>query len=434
MIRHRSLLLLLPVLFICGQAFSQKPNIIYIMTDDMGYGDLSSYGCKDYQTPNLDKLAAQGIRFLNAYSGAPVCTPTRTAFMTGRYPARTPVGLIEPLTGQNVDSTYGLTPKYPSVATLMKAAGYQTALIGKWHLGFQPEYSPNRNGFDYFFGIRSGAADYISHMGTGDTHDLYENEMQIYPEGYLTDLLSQKVVQYLKQKKDKPFFLSIMFTAPHWPWQGPHDVAYPDSVDFRTGGSRAIYAEMMIQLDEGVGSIMKTLDDEQLTNETIIIFTNDNGGERYSDNAGLSNSKMSLWEGGIRVPAFVRWPNRIKAGRTTEQVAVTMDWTATILKAGGAKVNNNFPLDGIDLMPVLTGNRKIVERTLYWRTFQRDQQKAIRMGDWKYLKDANGEYLFNLNSDQLEKTNLKASKPEIFNKLKSQYAHWEKEVLRPVPL
>ncbi|HEY9535439.1 MAG TPA: sulfatase-like hydrolase/transferase, partial [Mucilaginibacter sp.] len=179
---------------------------------------------------------------------------------------------------------------------------------------------------------------------------------------------------------------------------------------------------------------MKTLDDEQLTNETIIIFTNDNGGERYSDNAGLSNSKMSLWEGGIRVPAFVRWPNRIKAGRTTEQVAVTMDWTATILKAGGAKVNNNFPLDGIDLMPVLTGNRKIVERTLYWRTFQRDQQKAIRMGDWKYLKDANGEYLFNLNSDQLEKTNLKASKPEIFNKLKSQYAHWEKEVLRPVPL
>jgi len=434
MIRHRSLLLLLPVLFICGQAFSQKPNIIYIMTDDMGYGDLSSYGCKDYQTPNLDKLAAQGIRFLNAYSGAPVCTPTRTAFMTGRYPARTPVGLIEPLTGQNVDSTYGLTPKYPSVATLMNAAGYQTALIGKWHLGFQPEYSPNRNGFDYFFGIRSGAADYISHMGTGDTHDLYENEMQIYPEGYLTDLLSQKVVQYLKQKKDKPFFLSIMFTAPHWPWQGPHDVAYPDSVDFRTGGSRAIYAEMMIQLDEGVGSIMKTLDDEQLTNETIIIFTNDNGGERYSDNAGLSNSKMSLWEGGIRVPAFVRWPNRIKAGRTTEQVAVTMDWTATILKAGGAKVNNNFPLDGIDLMPVLTGNRKIVERTLYWRTFQRDQQKAIRMGDWKYLKDANGEYLFNLNSDQLEKTNLKASKPEIFNKLKSQYAHWEKEVLRPVPL
>jgi arylsulfatase A-like enzyme len=258
--------------------------------------------------------------------------------------------------------------------------------------------------------------------------------MPVHPQGYLTDLFSQKVVQYLKQEKDKPFFLSIMFTAPHWPWQGPDDVAYPDSLDFRTGGSKAIYAEMMKQLDEGVGRIMKTLDDEQLANETIVIFTNDNGGERYSDNAGLSKSKMSLWEGGIRVPAFVRWPSRIKAGRTTEQVAVTMDWTATILKAGGAKANKNFPMDGIDLMPVLAGDKKMVERTLYWRTFQRDQQKAIRIGDWKYLQDTKGEYLFNITSDPTEKTDLRTSKPEIFNKLKSQYTHWEKQVLPPVPL
>jgi arylsulfatase A-like enzyme len=434
MIRIKRLYLTLLVLVISHQSFAQKPNIIYIMTDDMGYGDLSSYGCKDYQTPNLDKLASQGIRFLNAYSGAPVCTPTRVAFMTGRYPARTPLGLIEPLTGFTADSTYGLTPDYPSVGSLMKRAGYQTALIGKWHLGFKPEYSPNKNGFDYFYGIHSGAADYISHVGTGYKHDFYENETAVSPKGYLTHLISQKAVQYLKQKKDKPFFLSVMFTAPHWPWQRPDDEPYPDSLDFRVGGSRAIYAEMMKQLDQSVGAIMKTLDDEQLANETIVIFTNDNGGERYSDNGGLSKSKMSLWEGGIRVPAFVRWPNRIKAGRTTEQVAVTMDWTATILKAGGAKASKDFPLDGIDLMPVLTSDRKPIERTLYWRTFQRDQQKAMRMGDWKYLKDTKGEYLFNVATDSGEKTDLKTTEPATFDKLKKMYALWEKGVLAPVSL
>jgi arylsulfatase A-like enzyme len=316
----------------------------------------------------------------------------------------------------------------------MRTAGYQTALIGKWHLGFKPEYSPNKNGFDYFFGIHSGAADYISHVGTGATHDLYENEMPVHLNGYLTDLFSEKAVQYLKQKKDKPFFLSIMFTAPHWPWQGPNDAAYPDSLDFRTGGSKAIYAQMMTTLDDAIGNIMKTLDEEQLANETIVIFTNDNGGERYSDNGGLSKSKMSLWEGGIRVPAFVRWPNRIQAGRTTEQVAVTMDWTATILKAGGGKVNKDFPLDGIDLMPVLTTDKKIIERTLYWRTFQRDQQKAMRMGDWKYLKDTKDEYLFNVANDAGEKTDLKTTEPATFDKLRKMYALWEKGVLAPVPL
>jgi len=402
------------------------------MTDDMGYGDLSCYGRKDYLTPNLDKLASQGIKFMNAYSAGPLCTPTRAAFMTGRYPARTPVGLIEPLTKE--DSSFGLTTEYPSVAVLMNAAGYQTALIGKWHLGSSPHHSPVKNGFNYFFGFYSGAADYISHKGDGGKHDLYENDAPVHPEGYLTDLFSQKAIAFIKRKHNKPFFLTITYNAPHWPWQGPSDKPYEDSVNFRKGGSPAIYAAMMKSLDDGVGNIMKTLDDEQLSNQTIVIFTNDNGGERFSSNGGLNNSKGSLWEGGIRVPAFVRWPGKINAGNITQQVAVTMDWTVTILSAAGAKAHKKFPLDGIDLMPILTAEKKITDRTIYWRTFQRNNQKAIRVGSWKYLHDEKGEYLFNLVADQAEKYDLKEKEDVIFKRLKKMYANWEQTVLKPIPL
>lgn len=430
----RSVLFLSFTLLVYSNAQSQRPNIIYIMTDDMGYSDLSGYGRKDYTTPNLDKLASQGIKFVNAYSAGPLCTPTRTAFMTGRYPAKTPVGLIEPLTGTKRDSAFGLTTDFPSVATLMKAGGYETALIGKWHLGRLAQHSPVKNGFDYFYGFHSGAADYISHKDEGRTHDFYENDSLIYPEGYLTDLFSQKAIAFVKQKHNKPFFLTLTYNAPHWPWQGPTDRPYMDSVDFRKGGSPTIYAAMMKSLDDGVGEIMKTLDDNGLANQTIVIFTNDNGGERYSDNGGLAKAKSTLWEGGIRVPAFVRWPNKINAGIITQQVSITMDWTTTILSVGKAKANNNFPLDGIDLMPIMTKKKKTVERTIYWRTFQRAKQKAIRDGKWKYLQDEKGEYLFDLLADRGEKNDLKEKQGIIFNRLKKRYAKWEKTVLQPIPL
>jgi arylsulfatase A-like enzyme len=414
--------------------YAQKPNIIYIMTDDMGYADLSSYGRKDYSTPNLDRLASQGMKFINAYSAAPVCTPTRVALMTGRYPARTQVGLMEPLVTSNRDSAIGLTPEIPSLASLIRNAGYETALIGKWHLGFRPVNSPNNNGFDYFFGIHSGAADYISHQGDGRKHDLYENGKQAPTGGYLTDLIADKAIRFLQQPHRKPFFLSIQFTAPHWPWQGPTDKAYPDSVRFTTGGSPAIFSAMMKSLDEAVGNIMKALDDAQLSKNTIVIFTNDNGGEKFSDMGGLANSKMSVWEGGIRVPAFVRWPGKIQPGSSTKQVAVTMDWTATMLVIAGAKPHNNFPLDGIDLLPVLTSKKQPVERELYWRITQRKNEKAVRYGDWKFIVDARGEYLFNMATDQGEKYDLKNTHKDIADKLKKLLTDWEKAVLQPIPL
>ena len=359
------------------------------MSDDMGYGDLSCYGRKDYMTPNLDKLASEGMKFTNAYSAAPLCTPTRTALLTGRYPAKTPVGLIEPLTNTKQDSMMGLTVDYPSIARLMKERGYETALIGKWHLGTLPEHSPITNGFQYFFGIRAGAADYISHKAPRGIPGLYENDNLVNREGYMTDLLSQRAADYIKQKHNSPFFLAVTYTAPHWPWQGPNDKAYPDSLPFTSGGSPTIYAAMMKSLDDGVGQILRALDEAKLSDQTVIIFTNDNGGERFSDNGGLSKSKATLWEGGIRVPAFVKWTGKISPG-VTDQVAITMDWTATILSLANAKPHPDFPLDGINLLPVLTGVNKEIPRTVYWRTFQRSKSKAIRDGNWKYLQDEHG--------------------------------------------
>lgn len=415
---------------------ANPPNILLILSDDMGYGDLGCYGQTAFQTPNLDKLASEGIKLVNAYSAGAVCTPTRAALMTGRYPARTPVGLFEPL--KPVDSAFGLTARYRPFALLLQKKGYETALIGKWHLGYLAQHSPTQNGFDFFFGLRGAAADYHSHRGVrafrAGPPDLYENEQPVRSEAYLTDLFTQKAVDFLKQKHRKPFFLALTYNAPHWPWQGPTDGPYPDSVRFVDGGSPAVYAAMMKSLDDGIGRVMKTLDEQGLAQNTLVIFTNDNGGERYSRNGGLSKSKSWLWEGGIRVPAFVRWPGRIAPGGVTRQVAITMDWTATILAAAGAKPDPDFPPDGINLLPVLTGSKPEVGRTLCWRTFQHRKQKAIRDGNWKYLQDEEGEHLFDLSVDEAEQNDLKDRHPAVVARLKEKYARWEKPLLAPIPL
>ncbi|MEP7376151.1 MAG: sulfatase-like hydrolase/transferase [Chitinophagaceae bacterium] len=429
--------ILLPVFILVSNliAAQTRPNIIYIMADDMGYADLSSYGRKDYKTPNLDKLASQGLKFINAYAGAPLCTPTRASFMTGRYPARTPVGLIEPLTGSTQDSAIGLTPDQTSLPALLKKSGYETFLVGKWHLGFLPAFSPQKNGFDEFFGFHGGGLDYISHTDPNGYNDLYENEEPVSKDGYMTDLIEERAVDILKRKHDKPFFLNLMFNAPHWPWQKPGDKVYPTgNRSWVDGGSPETYAAMMKSLDDAVGTILETLDEMKLSSNTIVIFTSDNGGERFSDMGEYSGRKPILKEGGIKVPAFIRWPGKILPNSVTNQVAITMDWTATILALAKTNADPNFPLDGIDLMPVCTGQKKLIDRTFYWRVFQRNQQNAIREGNWKYLKDEKGEYLFDLSTDAAEKIDLKEMQKDIFERLKQKYGEWEKSVLQPVPL
>jgi arylsulfatase A-like enzyme len=417
----------------------QKPNIIYIMTDDLGYADLSCYGRKDYQTPNLDKLAAEGMKFTHAYAAAPVCTPTRTAFMTGRYPARASIGLLEPWVPEKRDSSIGLNAADYSVAALVKKAGYETALIGKWHLGIGPSFHPLDNGFDYFFGIFTGAADYISHIGDGGGHDLYENRKPFYTKGYTTDLLGTKTISFLKQKHSNPFFLSLQFTAPHWPWQGPTDPALPDSIPMsgklmQSLGKPNAYKEMMKSLDDQVGLILKTLDETGLAANTIVIFTSDNGGEKFSDMGPFAKMKMNLWEGGVRVPAFVRWPGKIKANTVSEQQVITMDWTATILAAAAAKANEKYLPDGINLLPILTGKQQVIPRTFYWRITQRRNQQAILDHHWKYIVDEKGEYLYNLSVDEGEHINLVTANAAKAQELKKKYKSWEEMVLKPIGL
>jgi arylsulfatase A-like enzyme len=416
---------------------SKRPNVLYIMADDLGWGDLSCYGRPDYRTPNLDRLASEGMRFTHAYSAAPVCTPTRCAFVTGRYPARTPVGLEEPLAwrkqlverGQDV----GLAPEHPTVASLLKAAGYNTALVGKWHLGYLPKYSPVKSGFEEFFGIMSGGADYFTHKDANGEGDLFEMEVPVERVGYITDLITERAVDFLRRRRAAPFFLSLNYTAPHWPWEGPNDEAVSRALarglgGFLSGGSLKVYAEMMKSMDEGVGRVLRALEESGHARTTLVVFTSDNGGERFSYNWPFTGKKLDLFEGGIRVPAMLRWPGRIPPGRTTEQVAVTMDWTATILSAAGASAHPDYPLDGVDLLPVARGARAAFERTLFWRN---SAQGAARSGRWKYLKvDDKTERLFDLMTDEREQADSRAARPEIFERLRAEYLKWDAQVLK----
>ena len=418
----------------------RRPNVLFILADDLGYGDLSCYGRPDYQTPVLDGLARQGLKFTGAYSAGAVCTPTRCSYVTGRYPQRLAVGLEEPLRPSSPD--VGLPPEHPTIASLLKGNGYATSLVGKWHLGWKPEFGPNRHGFDEFFGVLSGSVDYFAHRSSRDPSgnapdrpDLWQDLTPVERPGYLTDLLTDKAVEVIARAHAKPFFLSLHYTAPHSPWEGPGDQAVGHASHgpgpMAEGGSLKIFAEMMKSMDSGIGRVLNALERARLDRDTLVIFTSDNGGERYSFNWPFSQQKASLNEGGIRVPAIVRWPGMVPAGRTTDQAAITMDWTATILAATGTAADPAYPTDGDNLLPVCTGQRTPYDRTLFWRTRRAD---AARVGQWKYLKDQSGEHLYDLLTDPGEKSDLQAAQTDRLAAIRQQYQTWASQMLpRPTP-
>jgi arylsulfatase A-like enzyme len=417
-----------------------RPNVVFILADDLGWGDLSCYGRPDYRTPNLDRLAAEGTRFTQAYAASPVCTPTRCAFMTGQHPARHAVGIEEPLHERSVVGTrVGLEPSVPTVASLLRAAGYETALVGKWHLGYLPKYGPTKSGFDEFYGHLSGAVDFFTHDDMTGERDFFQNEEPVPPTrvGYMTDLLTERAVEYVRRRRARPFYLSLHYNAPHWPWEGPGDAEAAKKEKrgydaFRGGGSLKVYAEMMRSMDEGIGRVLRALAGAGLQRSTLVVFTSDNGGEHFSYNWPFTGAKGSLREGGIRVPAIIRWPGVVAANRTTEQVAVTMDWTATLLAAAGARPGPQHPPDGIDLLPFVRARapRAATPRTLFWRF---GAQSAVRRGDLKYLHDGAGERLFDLSADVRENGDLKRDRPREFEELKAEFAAWDKQVLPRPP-
>jgi arylsulfatase A-like enzyme len=408
-----------------------RPNVLFILADDLGYGDLSCYGRPEYKTPVLDSMAGEGIRFTDSYANGDVCTPTRVAFHTGRYQHRLPIGLQQPL--QDANSELGIPIEHPTISSLLKANGYETALVGKWHVGNAPQFNPVRHGYDEFFGIVGSSQDYFTHRNTAGVMDLYENEKPVEVEGYLTDLFTERGVQIIRRKRTRPFYLSMHYNAPHWPWQGPNDKDAALRENGRAAanrpGSDQVFGEMMKSMDAGIGRLLDALRTAGVERNTLVIFTSDNGGERYSRNWPFSFRKGSLWEGGVRVPAIVRWIGVVPGGKTTDQAAITLDWTATIVKTTATNPRSDYPLEGADLMPVCTGQRSSFERTLYWRN---NRHQATRSGTWKYLREGDNEHLFDLVSDPGEKADLKNQQAAVFERLKGNYQKWNNEML-PLP-
>src|SRR5262245_31265208 len=418
----------------------ERPNILFILADDLGYGDLSCYGRPNYTCPPTHRLARHAPRLTNNYTAAAVCTPTRVALMTGRYPARLPIGLVEPLSYG--DQSVGLPPEHPTVASRLKQVGYETALIGKWHLGFLPEHGPLRHGFDEFYGILSGGVDYFTHREPSGKLDLHEGNVAVDQAGYMTDLLTQRALRYIARRHAAPFYLALHYTAPHWPWEGPTDTAASRMLrgvadtaanrfvgGYADRGSVGVFTAMVQRLDQGIGRLMRALQDAGLERRTFVVFTSDNGGERYSYNWPLSQGKGSLREGGIRVPAIVRQPGSVPAGHTTDQITITMDWTATLLAVGGATSDPAYPLDGVDLSPVWRGEPTHFKRTIFWRT---ELEDAARRGRWKYLR-TDGESLFDIPSDPGERADLATYEPETLAALRAEFRAWNQQML-PRPL
>ncbi|MHB1326813.1 MAG: sulfatase-like hydrolase/transferase [Gemmatimonadales bacterium] len=413
---------------------NRTPNVVLIVTDDAGYGDLGSYGATDLRTPHLDALARAGVRFTDFYANAPLCTPTRAALISGRYQQRSS---LEHALGHAVSASaeQGLVPTGTSLPQLLKNHGYATALIGKWHLGYKAEYSPAAHGFDYFFGFKSGYVDYYRHTDSNGKPDFFENDTPIARNGYMTDLITERSVDYIRQHAKRPFFLEVAYSAPHWPYQPPdkpstarsnarHLMPFDDSTS-----TRADYVAMVERADRGVGQILRVLDSLGLDGNTLVIFTNDNGGEWLSRNDPLFHRKWTLWEGGIRVPTIMRWPGRIPAGTVTGQVGITMDLSATILAAAGVPVPAQARFEGIDLLPIVTRAAPTVDRTLFWRTAVGGwNQRAVRSGDWKLLIDGVATFVYNVRDDAAERHDHSQTRQDVANRLRPLLTAWEADV------
>lgn len=422
-----------------------RPNIVFIVADDLGYADLGCYGGRDASfgpvSPVLDGLAARGLKLTQGYSNSPVCSPTRFALMTGRYQYRLRGAAEEPINSKSRGSTtLGLPPEHPTLPSLLRDAGYRTALMGKWHLGYPPAFGPLRSGYDEFFGPMSGGVDYFTHCSSTGQHDLYLGEAEQQEGGYLTDLITDHGLDFVRRmaggaRSGTPFFLSLHYTAPHWPWETRDDEALAQEVKGNLfhlhGGNIDTYRRMIHHMDEGIGRLMDLLRAEGLERDTLVVFTSDNGGERFSDNWPLVGGKMDLTEGGIRVPWIAHWPAVIVPGGTSTQTCMTMDWSATMLDAAGATAAASHPLDGRSLMPLLRDATWRNDQPLFWRMNHRGQ-RAMRHGPWKYLRVDGHDYLFNLEGDERERANLAPIAPERLAAMVQAWEAWE-ATMPPIP-
>ena len=414
---------------------AERPNIVFIMADDLGFGDLSCHGAPDLSTPHLDRLAQQGMTFSDFYANAPVCSPTRAAFMSGRYQQR--IGLDNALYYQEMNR--GLAADGVTLADSLQAAGYVTGLSGKWHLGYDRGRRPLQQGFDHFFGLLGGNHHYFQHMDRIGVPDLWLADRAISREGYTTDLITKDAVEFIDRNQAQPFFLFVAHTAPHFPFQGPHDqakIVEPKRKSWQVG-DRATYIAMVQHMDQRIGDLLAELDRLSLSSRTLVVFTSDNGGDVHSRNLPFSGGKSMLQEGGIRVPCLARWPAKLEPGTTCSVPAITMDWTATIRRVVGLKADPDLE-DGIDLLPLMQGEDvQAPGRALFWRRKSgpvrkvKNPSRAARKGDWKLLEMTDGSgnrSLYNLRSDPAESKNVIDEHPDLAQQLSGELDDWEASV------
>ena len=440
-----------------GGGRTSPPNLIFILADDLGWADLGCFGSTEIATPNLDRLAAQGVRFTHAYASSSWCSPTRIGLYTGRNPGRLQAGLEEPLRTRTEEN--GIPADHPTLPSLLVDAGYETAMFGKWHCGWLPWFSPLRIGFQTFFGNLDGAMDYFEHIGTLGEHDLWEGETPVEMTGYYTDLVSERAAAFVAADRDRPFYLQVNYTAPHWPWEGRDDADvgaalrrdYEDgTVQFpllhKDAGSLAKYGELVEAMDDGIGRIVDALAAAGRTDDTMILFCSDNGGERWSKNWPFVGEKGDLTEGGIRVPFILRWPAAVSAGQVSDHPNITADWTATMLEAAGTGPDPEWPLDGISLLPWLVDGADYPAHDLFWRI---SSQGALRRGRFKYLRDGRDrgrlgnwprtfpdgghyELLYDVTVDGREMADVARHHPDVVAELRAAWEAIDAELL-PYP-
>jgi len=444
---------LLPLLFISFSLLPSafclgSPNIVFIVADDMGYADISSFGAPDVKTPNIDQLAAEGVKFTNLYAMGPECTPSRTSFLTGRYPQR--VGGMECAIGTGNVGRYddairladksdlGLPADYAVLAPTLKKAGYYNGIFGKWHLGYEDKFSPLDQGFNEFTGFLGGNVEYFRHTELSELEVYLQGRKPIKREGYLTDLITEDALTFLEKRAadpKKPFFLYLPHAAPHFPFQGPEDDLgrLPTEEEWAVG-TRESYLEMMKRLDWSVGEVVKALATHGMTDNTIVVFTSDHGAMKPGLNDPWRDFKGTLFEGGIRVPLIAKWPGTLPPGKTSEQVGSLMDLSSGFLHAAAPEMAKSLKLDGIDLFGHIIEDKPDQARTLHWRAKRGDRTWwAIREGDWKFLRKREGgqteDWLFNLAEDPGEQTNLQGpSHAAELTRLTEALHKWEAEV------
>jgi len=422
----------------------KRPDIVFILADDLGYGDLGCYGREDISTPNLDGLAKRGVRFTAHYANGAECTPTRAAFLTGRYQQW--IGGLECAIGTgNVgryddairlaeESDLGLPSETPTIAKALKQAGYRTAITGKWHLGYEPKFSPHLQGFDRTFYCIGGGMGYFHYLDNLAYHNLFRDGQPIKADGYATDLFTNAAVRELSYGDDQPLFLYLPYTCPHSPFQGPDEsFGQPVEVDsprWKQGSAPPdVYRAMIERMDEGIGKVVESVQqrDARTGRDTLIIFASDNGGTKSARNTPLSGIKGSTYEGGIRVPAIAVWPKHIAEATTCDVPCLTFDFTKSIADAAGASFPPSHELDGVDILSQLDVE---AERVLYWRKPRGDQiWKGVRSGNWKYVARVKGtteqDWLFDLSGDIAEEHDLKAQQPKLHAQLRDLYETWE---------